>query len=84
MFHSNGTKIIKLHKDAVIPNETGITVPIKNPKKLAYALKWLIENPKELAIMGKNGRKLAENKFDIKNIVQNHLNLYDDLINNLS
>ena len=31
--------------------------------------------------MGKAGRKLAENEFLIEKIVQNHLDIYNELLN---
>ncbi len=69
-------------RDAIIPNITGLLVPVKNPQKLADALQWLIEHPKERIHMGQAGRKLAEKEFAIKNIVQKHLDIYQDLLNN--
>ncbi len=67
-------------RDAVIPNKTGLLVPIQNPKKLADALQWLIEHPKDRIAMGKAGRKLAEKKFNVKKIVQMHLDVYGLLL----
>jgi glycosyltransferase involved in cell wall biosynthesis len=71
-------------RDAIIPNKTGLLVPIKNPKKLADALQWLIEHPQERIAMGKEGRKFAEKEFSIEKIVQNHLDIYQDLLRNSS
>ena len=68
-------------RDAIIPNQTGLLVPIKNSKKLADAIQYLIENPKKRIEMGKYGRKLAEKEFPIKKIVQIHLRVYKDLLN---
>ena len=70
-------------RDAIIPNKTGILVPIKNPKKLADAIQWLIENPKKRKKMGKEGRKLAEKKFPIEKVSQQHLKIYQTLLRNL-
>lgn len=67
-------------RDAIILNKTGLLVPAKDPQKLADALQWLIENPKERYEMGKAGRKFAEKEFSIEKIVQNHLNIYQELI----
>mgnify|MGYP005993915409 CR=1 FL=1 len=71
-------------RDAIIPNETGLLVPIKNPKKLADALQRLIEHPQERIAMGKAGRKFAEKEFPIEKIVQNHLDIYKDLLRSSS
>ena len=69
-------------RDAIIPNKTGILVPIKNPKKLADAIQWLIEKPKERKKMGKAGRKLAEKIFPINKISQQHIKIYHALLRN--
>ena len=69
-------------RDAIIPNKTGLLVPVKDPQKLADALQWLIENPKERIAMGKAGRKFAEKEFPIEKIILNHLDIYQDLISN--
>ena len=70
-------------RDAIIPNETGLLVPIKKPEKLADALQLLIENPSKRSVMGRAGRRLAERRFDIKIIVQKHLKIYQELLVNL-
>jgi len=67
-------------REAVIPNKTGLLVPIKNPQKLADALQWLIKHPNERIAMGKAGRKLAEKEFRIEKIVEDHLIIYKQLI----
>ena len=69
-------------RDAIIPNKTGLLVPIKDSQKLADALQWLIENPKERIAMGKAGRKFAEKEFPIEKIILNHLDIYQDLLSN--
>ena len=71
-------------RDAIIPNKTGLLVPVKDPQKLADALQWLIEHPQERIAMGIAGRKLAEKEFSIEKIVQNHLDIYQDLLVNNS
>lgn len=71
-------------RDAIIPNKTGLLVPVKDSQKLADALQWLIENPKERIAMGKAGRKFAEKEFPIEKIIINHLDIYQDLISNSS
>jgi len=68
-------------RDAIIPNVSGLLVPIKNPEKLADALQWLIEHPQERVAMGKAGRELAEREFTIERIVREHLDIYRELLN---
>lgn len=67
-------------KDAIIPNKTGILVPVRDHKKLANALQWLIQNPQKRISMGKEGRKFAEKEFPIEKIVQKHIDIYQELI----
>lgn len=69
-------------RDAIIPNKTGLLVPIKDSQKLADALQWLIENSKERIAMGKAGRNFAEKEFKIEKIILNHLDIYQDLLSN--
>lgn len=67
-------------REAIIPNKTGLLVPIKNPIKLANAIEWLIKNPKKRIEMGKAGRKLAEKNFNVSHIVHQHFQIYQSLI----
>tara|TARA_B100000989_G_scaffold178066_1_gene133718 strand:- start:407 stop:1543 length:1137 start_codon:yes stop_codon:yes gene_type:complete len=67
-------------RDAIIPNKTGILVPVKDVDKLAEAIIWLIQNPSKRVKMGKAGRQLAEEKFQIKKVIENHLSIYSDLL----
>ena len=67
-------------RDAIIPNESGLLVPVKSPENLAKALEWLIEHPEERVAMGKAGRRLAESEFGIEKIVNGHLNIYVEVI----
>lgn len=69
-------------RDAIIHNKTGLLVPAKDPQKLAKALMSLIANRKKRIKMGKAGRKLAEKKFNIQRIIENHLKVYQERINN--
>jgi len=67
-------------RQSIIPNVSGLLVPIKSPRKLADAIQWLIENPVKRINMGKNGRKLAKKKFEINKIVKLHLDIYLKLL----
>lgn len=71
-------------RDAIIPNVSGLLVPVKTPEKLADALQWLIEHPRERVAMGKAGRQLAEQEFAIEKIVQRHLDIYRELLDSTS
>ncbi len=67
-------------RDAIIPNKTGLLVPLKNPKKLADAFEYLIKHPAKRIAMGKAGRKLAEKKFSIERVIKAHFSIYQQLI----
>lgn len=67
-------------RDAIVPKETGLTVPVRSPEKLADSLQWLIENPSKRVEMGKAGRRFAEQEFAIEKIVRRHLDVYHELL----
>lgn len=66
-------------RDAIIPGKTGLLVPVRDPQALADAMQKLLENPTERQAMGQAGRRLAEEAFDIRRIVDKHLAIYQDL-----
>ena len=47
---------------------------------LADAIKELVLNPNLYKEMGKKGRKMAENRFDEKNVISKHLEIYNQLL----
>ena len=67
-------------RDAILPNKTGLLVPVKNSELLAEKLEFLIKNYRIRTEMGKAGRKLAEKEFDINKIVNEHLKIYIKLL----
>ncbi|WP_054343303.1 glycosyltransferase family 4 protein [Neptunomonas antarctica] len=66
--------------DAIVPGVTGILVPVRNATALADAIQDLIERPLKRKKMGEAGRKLAEQEFGIKKIVEQHMNIYKELL----
>ena len=66
-------------RDAIIPNITGLLVPVRDSEALANAIQDLIKHPEKRKIMGKAGRELAKKEFAIENIVDAHLKIYKDL-----
>ena len=66
--------------EAVIENLTGLIVPIKEPKLLANKIQFLIDNPKKRIKMGQEARKFALKRFDIKFVVNKHIQIYKDLL----
>ena len=65
-------------RDAIIENQTGLLVPARDSKALAYEIKNLIVDRAKMIYFGHNGRKLAEEKFDLKFIIEKHLSLYNE------
>ena len=65
-------------RDAIIDQETGILVPPRESEELTLAINSLLKNPKKLKKLGKAGRRLSEEKFDIKKIVDSHMKVYRD------
>jgi len=66
--------------EIVVNDRNGYLVKAKNPSALAEKISVLIKN-KELRIdMGKAGRKIVEEKFSLKTMIDNYQNLYEKLI----
>ena len=66
-------------RDAIIPNKTGLLVPVRNSEALANAIQDLLENSQKRISMGRAGRELAEKEYAIENIVDAHLEIYNNL-----
>jgi len=67
-------------REAILPNESGLLVPIKDAISLADAIEYLIVNQDLRQVIGKAGRHLAEKKFRIENVVELHLKIYSELM----
>ncbi len=67
-------------RDAIDPGVTGLLVPVRNAVALADAIEFLINDPLRCKVMGDAGRALAEKAFDVRQVVDAHLHIYQDLI----
>jgi len=67
-------------RDSVIPGVSGKLVPIKDSLSLAEALITLIENPILRDSMGEKAREYAVRDFDVKSVVQKHMEIYSKLL----
>lgn len=67
-------------RDAIEEGKTGVLVPAKDSESLANAIRRLIENPELCSLMGSNGRALAETEFDVKQVVEKHLRIYSEVL----
>ena len=65
---------------ALIPDKTGLLVKVNDPSSLAKAIYTLLINNSLRNTMGAEGRKLAENKFNITKIVAEHMTIYDKVM----
>ncbi len=67
-------------RDAITKNVTGLLVPPKNIEALADAIQRLVEDRGLRKQMGVAGRQLAKDKFTIEKIVEQHMNIYLELL----
>lgn len=67
-------------RDTVIDGKNGFMIPIKDSDALAEALKKLIDDSELRQTMGRNAREFAVSKFDIKEVVKVHLDVYDSIL----
>jgi glycosyltransferase involved in cell wall biosynthesis len=66
-------------RDAITPGVTGLLVPPRDARALAEAIKALLDDRERLQAMGKAARALAEESFDVRQVVQQHLEIYQSL-----
>ena len=64
-------------RDAIEHNKTGLLVPAKTVRPLADAIFKLINNIDLRHEFAVNGRKLAEESFDIECVIKKHLDIYE-------
>ena len=69
-------------RDALIPNKTGLLIPIKDSKALTSALIKLLSSPNLCEKMEIAAREICGKNFDIKNVNAKHLSIYSELIKN--
>ncbi|MFH0910339.1 MAG: glycosyltransferase family 4 protein [Planctomycetota bacterium] len=65
--------------DLVEDGVTGILVPKENPEAFAQAIEGLLADPARAAEMGARGRERIAREFNIKDVAQGHLSLYQRL-----
>ena len=73
------TSNFPLYEKLIIENNCGICVDPLNPKKIAEAIKHLIEHPNETKKMGENGRKAVLEKYNWENESKKLLEIYKNL-----
>ena len=66
--------------EVVVDGKTGFLVPEEDVDALAERLEYLIEHPELWPDMGHAGRKFVEEKYDIKRLNQNLVEIYQNFI----
>lgn len=66
-------------RDAIEPGVTGVLVPARDAQALAQAVQNLAQHAERRQEMGRAGRELAEQQFDIRQVCAAHLRLYREL-----
>lgn len=67
-------------KDTVEDGYNGFLVPIKDSKAVADKLEILLNDEALRKEMGRNSRKIAERDFSLANVIQKHLQIYQEVI----
>ena len=70
-------------RDAVVNGETGLLVKPMDVDGLVTALQTLLMNKELRQEMGRHGRGLAEKKFDVQFVIDTHLRIYRQLLDQL-
>ena len=58
----------------------GLLIPSADPKALATAVTWLLENPQEAKTMGKAGRSTVAEEFSVKKMVEKTEDVYRSIL----
>ena len=66
-------------RDTVREGENGFIVPCHSPESIAEALVKLISNKKLRLEMGKKSREIAESDYNVENVANLHLKIYNQL-----
>ena len=68
---------IRGSREEVIPNQTGLLVPVRSPRLLAAAMIKFISSPKWAMELGSNGRQRALEHYDEKRVVNFQLEIIE-------
>ncbi len=63
-------------RETVQDGKTGILVPPRDRQALVQAITKLLQNPKEAQKMGEQGRRFVRDKFDVHQIMQKYIQIY--------
>jgi colanic acid/amylovoran biosynthesis glycosyltransferase len=68
--------------ELVVDGQSGLLVPERDPRALADGLQFLIEHHHLWPEMGRRGRKIVEEQFDIESLNHDLVRLYERTISN--
>lgn len=63
-------------RDAIVEDETGILVPIRDAVSLANGIRDLLIDERRLSKMARNARILAERSYGVEKVIAQHYDLY--------
>lgn len=69
-------------REAIENGKTGFLAQVKDEKSLANEIEKLIINDELCLEFSRNARALAEQKFDIEQVIKTHMNIYENLVQN--
>jgi len=67
-------------KETVDEGKNGFLIPPEELEPLITAMTYFVKNPSQIAVMGKESRKLAENKFDVHKINKQLLTIIREVL----
>jgi glycosyltransferase involved in cell wall biosynthesis len=67
-------------KETVDEGVNGFKVSVASSIELANALEELINNHDLIKQMGHNSRAKAEKEFDVKNVIEKHMEIYNTML----
>lgn len=68
-------------REAILPDVSGLLVPVRDGDALKNALYLLMNNRDLRESFGRSGRQLAINKFGLDAVIKSTLSIYRDLLN---
>jgi len=68
------------NSEVVVPGETGLLVPPRDPARLAEAILALVNDPKRAAAMGAAGRARVRAEYSVETMVKRLEDLYRELL----
>ena len=71
-------------RDAIKDGVTGLLVPVRNVEALVTTISSLLNDLVRCEEMGRAGRRWAEEMFDVRQVVSEHICIYEDLLEKVS